>query len=194
MPVIVKQKNYEDPNPIEGGTYHGVCIGVVDVGTQVSALYGAKRQIIITWELPEVLGEDSKPRLQTHWYNMTLHDGSRLFLDLSAWRGKDFTSEELAGFDVCNIIGANCFLSIGIKPNGKPDVKSVSKLTKTTPKVEPVRPTFCHSIDESGFNFDEKVPDWQANVALGSEEHKASALDNYEPEAFDDVPAEGIPF
>ena len=60
MTLIVTKKGNSYP-PIEGGTYQGICIGVIDIGTQYNDYYQKEiRRVIFIWELPELRIEVEK--------------------------------------------------------------------------------------------------------------------------------------
>ena len=45
-------------------------------------------------------------------YTLSLNEKAALRKDLAAWRGKDFTAEELKGFDIAKLLGAYCMLNV----------------------------------------------------------------------------------
>jgi hypothetical protein len=58
------------------------------------------------------------------FYTLSLHDKANLAQDLVSWRGKAFTEDEKAGFDITKLVGVKCMLSI-IDKKGKSRVGSV---------------------------------------------------------------------
>lgn len=62
------------------------------------------------------------------------HEKATLRKDLDAWRGKPFTAEELAGFNLKNVINAACILTIvnqeGKTGNVYAKISSISKPMK----------------------------------------------------------------
>lgn len=52
--------------------------------------------------------EDGRPFTVRKIYTASLHEKSNLHKDLKAWRGRPFTAEELAGFDLEKVLGAPC--------------------------------------------------------------------------------------
>ena len=75
------------------------------------------------WELPTetVEVEDrTETRVLSKQYTCSLSDTASLRKDLDSWRGRRFTDEELKGFDLRNIVGVPCQLSItNEERNGK---------------------------------------------------------------------------
>jgi hypothetical protein len=101
------------------GTFLARCVRLTDLGTQTSEYEGTtrvRRQVLIGWELPEELmttGEAAgQPFLTSKFYTQSLHENATLRKDLINWRGRDFTDEELEGFDAKNILGHPCMLTL----------------------------------------------------------------------------------
>jgi len=114
------------------GIYKAVCIKVIDLGTQRQEYNGDvswKRQVLIIWELPEETNE-GVPMTISKFYTLSLHEKSNLGIDLTAWRGRAFTEEEKAGFDIGNLIGIGCTLNITEGKNGKSRVNNIMPLSK----------------------------------------------------------------
>lgn len=81
---------------------------------------------------------------------------------LESWRGKPFTPEELAGFDLKNVLGLSCFVGVVHETKGDKtyaNLASVMKLPKGMPagagELNPVA-------------FDLAAPDWQVFAGLSS--------------------------
>ena len=139
MAIIVSAPDADDFVMIETGTYQAVCVDVVDVGLRECKPYNGvgepkmKQKIIIVWELNENR-DDGKRFVFSREYVASLHVKSGLRKDLDAWRGVPFTEEELKGFDVEKVVGANCMLTISAyeKQNGNEGrkVTGVSKCMK----------------------------------------------------------------
>jgi hypothetical protein len=53
-----------------------------------------------------------KPFTVSKFYTASLGEKANLRADLKNWRGRDFTDEELAGFEAKNILGKPCMLSV----------------------------------------------------------------------------------
>lgn len=141
MGLIAQDTGGQEFELIEPGTYTARCIGVVDLGTKDNTWQGVTRkrhQIFIQWELPLELFEDGElkgqPRSIGKFYTLSLSEKSNLRPDLEGWRGKAFTEDECKGFDISNLLGAPCLLSVidYKKNNGSMGVKvnSISKLGK----------------------------------------------------------------
>jgi hypothetical protein len=154
--------SFEQPEP---GTYAAVCYKILDIGTQEGEYQGQKtirRQVIIGWELTEKMttGDNAgKPFVVSKFYTQSLNDKATLRHDLAGWRGRDFTPEELAGFDAKNIIGKSCMLSITLSDKGKIKVSSVVKLPRGMEAPKQVNPSMFLSLEPN--DYDHKVFDVQ---------------------------------
>jgi len=116
---------------------------------------------------------------------------------LTKWRGKAFTKEELAGFDVFNVLGANCLLSI-VHKDKKDGTKTAKvggaiKLIAGIPALKPENAMLKYSILDNQFNFPENMPEWMVKEIKESNEYKAVEHAKQNP-AFnasqDDLPEE----
>lgn len=151
--------DFEQP-PI--GSHAARCVKVIDIGTQKGEYQGQptyKRQVIIAWELPTEListGDfKGKPFLVSKFYTASLSEKANLRKDLANWRGRDFTAEELSGFDSKNILGKACMLSVIHNDKKKARVSGVMQIPKGLPVPDQVNETVFFSLE----NFDQKVYD-----------------------------------
>ena len=136
------------------GVHIARCYKMIDIGTQDSEFQGVKskkHKIIIAWEL---LGdermEDGRPFSQQQRYTLSLHENAALRKDLQAWRGKAFTPEEEAQFDVSKVLGAYCMLNIvHTSENGKDyaNIGSFMPLPIGMPKPDGVNELQLFDID-----------------------------------------------
>lgn len=149
-------KDFEQP-PV--GTHIARCIKVIDLGTQRGEYQGkatSKRQLILGWELPnELISEGDyagKPFTVSRFYTASLSEKANLRADLANWRGRDFTKDELSGFDPKNILGKPCMLSLTLNEKGKVRVTGVMAPPKGT-NVPPVaHDEIYFSLEPDEFN------------------------------------------
>jgi len=169
-----------DFTPAPEGTHIGVCCLVADVGTQ-DGEFGKKDQVILSWLLPDhPIGEEQLPMSTSRRYTNSLHERATLRQHLEAWRGKSFSDEELAGFDLRKIAGKPCTVSIIHKKrdDGRvyDKVNGVAQVPKSvkvdTKDVTPVTWEVEKAI--AGEHPWDAVPKWVQNVAKESEQYKAS--------------------
>jgi hypothetical protein len=101
-------------NPAPAGLSSAVCLDVVDMGVLKQTWNGKEKEVHkcrFLWEIAELM-EDGRRFTIGKWYTVSLHEKSTLRKDLKSWRGRDFTKEELAGFDLEKVVGARCRLVI----------------------------------------------------------------------------------
>lgn len=142
------------------GAHIARCIRIIDIGTQKGEYQGQptfKHQFIMSWELSNELmtsGDSTgKPFTVSKFYTASLNEKAALRKDLASWRTRDFTEEELKGFDVQSVLGKACMLSITLNEKGKAKVSAVMALPKGTQVPEQVNKTVIFSINK----FDEEV-------------------------------------
>ncbi len=153
-----------------GGTYEQApigahiarCIGLIDIGTHHGEYEGVpnvRRQVIVKWELSnELISEGDfagKPFTVSEFYTLSLGEKANLRKVLTSWRGKDFTDDELKGFDLKNVLNKPCQLQVGRNKKDRAKVLAVMSLPKGVPVPEQVNPGVCFSLDEfSGDVYD----------------------------------------
>ena len=104
------------------GSFMARLYRIIDIGTQTTEWMGKKkmqRKIIAMFELH---GEDNdgqplqtaegQPLIVSKRYTLSLDEKATLRKDLEAWRGKEFTQEELDGFNLEVLLGKCCMVSI----------------------------------------------------------------------------------
>lgn len=138
MPTYVSGSS-KSFTPAPEGTHQAVCVDVIDHGEMETA-WGKKRKVTIRWQLNELM-EDGRPFIAQKRYTASLHEKAVLRHELEAWRGRAFTFDELAQFDLDTVIGVNCLLSIMHKKGDKggtfANVMNVAPLIKGMPKIAP---------------------------------------------------------
>ena len=141
MSIIAKEGNKKMLVPC--GLKQAVCYDVWDIGNQKGEYLGVPNvthKIIIAWEIEDTQtsGDYAGKRYTiSKFYSLSLGRKANLRHDLTSWRGKEFTDEELKGFEVENIIGVNCLLNIGTSDKGNNKILGISPITKTMQKMTP---------------------------------------------------------
>ena len=148
--------DFEQP-PV--GTHVARCVKMIDIGTQRGEYQGKatmKRQVIIGFELPNELMTEGdyagKPFTVSRFYTASLSEKANLRKDLANWRGRDFTQEELLGFESKNILGKTCMLSLTPNDKGKVRITGVMALPKGTQVPEQINPTVYLSLESGEFD------------------------------------------
>jgi hypothetical protein len=148
MPIIASASETKNYLPAPEGVHHAVCCDVIDLGMVKSAFLDDKgnekwqHKINVVWQIEELRDDGKRFQLYKR-YTLSLHEKAALRHDLESWRGKVFTSDELAGFDVEKLKGANCLVNVQHKksPDGTrtyANVVSVMPLLKNMPKIAPL--------------------------------------------------------
>lgn len=141
------------------GTHAARCVRIIDIGTQQSEYQGRvnhKRQVVICWELPDELIPDGdfagQPFMVSRFYTASLSEKANLRKDLVAWRGREFTDQELAGFDPRKVLGAGCMLSLITNDKGKTRVGAVMALPKNTILPKQVNESIYFSLEPGEYD------------------------------------------
>lgn len=146
MIVSGSSESYETP-PV--GLQGAVCVNWFDIGFQPGMEGKIAHKIVALFELAE-RKSDGKRFLVTKLYTASLNEKANLRKDLASWRTRDFTSEELAGFELDNTIGKSCQLNlVADTRNGSTyvNVQTVLPAAKGLPAI----------IPETGRDF---IPEW----------------------------------
>lgn len=142
MSIIAKSEGTFEQPPT--GMVQAVCAFVHDIGTHVSDYQGKQNvahKIIVSWELSEKMttGDYADlPFMMSKYYTLSLNEKANLRKDLESWRGKQFDDEELKGFDVEKLVGANCLLNLTKNSKDKVIISAITPLTKGMAKMDRV--------------------------------------------------------
>jgi hypothetical protein len=112
------------------GMHLARCYRIIDLGTQRSEYMGKEKylpKVMIQFEIhgeddkgQPLLTQDGRPLSIAKSFTLTLAEKSTLRKDLQMWRGRDFTAEELRGFELKNVLGAWAMLTVThTESNGK---------------------------------------------------------------------------
>lgn len=161
------------------GTHVARCVRLIDIGTQFGEYQGkpnALRKVVVTWELPnELMAEGDykgKPFLVNKWYTASLGEKANLRKDLVNWRGREFTDDELKGFEAKKILGTTCMLSLTPNEKGKVRVTGVMKLPKGSDAPPQINPSIYFSLERDEFSqatFDLLSEYWQTEIRKSPE-------------------------
>jgi len=181
--IVVTGNNESKREIVPSGTHIARCYSMIHIGTVEWEYNGETKytnKIRITFELPHELrdfsGED-KPMVISKEYTMSLHEKSNLRRDLEGWRGKSFSNQELSSFDVTDILGSPCNVSIIHKTsksgNEFAQIGSISSMTKGSKCPKQINESFIFNYYD---NFDEEwletQPKWIQDQIKGTDEYK----------------------
>jgi hypothetical protein len=122
------------------GQYRAVCMDVVDLGLVENKQYGKMQHKVAVVFHSEAKLKDGRPFEVWERFTLTLAENGRLRPFLQSWRGRAFTEQELAGFDLEKLIGVQAYLQIIHNGhNGKTyaNVSTIMLPPRGTPKLEP---------------------------------------------------------
>lgn len=164
------------------GVHVARCYRVIDLGTQETNWQGQAKKAhkcLIGWEL---LGDarmsDGRPFSVSQRYTVSLHPKSQLRQHLEAWRGRPFTPEEEARFDLSKVLGAYCLLNI-VHDGEYANIASIMPLVAGMAKPDPVNAEFSFDLDNPDMHtFNtfsdglkatiQKSPEWKASQGQGN--------------------------
>ena len=167
MSLTISENATTDYTPPEAGTFAARCASLIDLGTQTSVWEGEEKRahkVLISFEVLDTDNRrsDGSPHLVSKRFTASLHAKAGLRKFLESWRGRPFTAEELAGFDLKAVVGLTCLVGIVHEAKGDKvyaNLSSVMKLPKGMPapsgEIVPVA-------------FDMAAPDWQVFAGLSS--------------------------
>ena len=198
MSLTIKSEG--DFEALAVGQYEGVCYRIVDMGTRMEPPFKEgdkpkKRTTVnITFELPNEKMEDGRPLSISRTYTQSLFESSALRKDLVSWRGKNFTPDEEAGFDISNLLGKNALIEVAHTVNGKAKIGGIFKPdcgVQDTPTHNELTAfdmdVYCdefngNSSDKTKAMCDvfESLPEWQQKDIEDSFEYKAANEGNNE--------------
>lgn len=196
------------PNEFElapAGTHVATCVQFVDLGSHENTYQGQskgmRREVRIAWELPEESMRDGRPFLISKRYTWSMGEKSSLRKHLESWRGRKFDENDFGNFDIRNILGKPCLLSIKHdERNGNTyaHIDSVSPLMKNMTPPAQIGAQLYFSLDEfSQTTFDglsEKTreyiaqsPEYRA-IASGKTAQSAAPVNSGAVDLDDEVP------
>lgn len=195
------------------GMHLARCYRIVDLGTQKNDFNPDpkyQRKVMIQFEVHSddengkpLVTSDGKPLSISKTFTLTLSENSNLRKDLQLWRGREFTAQELRGFELKNVLGAWAMLSVIHKESGG---KTYSNIAAINPvprsmkeaglpegandlKIFDIDNPDMAMFDSFSENLKNKImssPEWQASQGtavsnLGSPKLDMTGLDEAPP-------------
>ena len=162
--MILKDSGQSAYTPPPAGTHMARCIKLIDLGTQTSDFQGEQknaRKLLLAFELVgDLVRDDGEPFVVSKRFTASLHEKAALRKTLASWRGRDFTKEELQGFDLGTVLGKPCMISlVDIEKDGKnfTNIAGVMAAPRGVPVPEARTPVQHFSMDS---------PDWGVFATL----------------------------
>ena len=131
--------------PVPAGSHIGRAIHVISLGTQpAQPNFLPTFKVLVGWEIPdEVIVNAEKqemPMIISKDYSLSLGKKANLRRDLEGWRGREFTAEELKGFQVENVLDKPCMLNVIHKTSASGNVYAVISSISALPKGVTCKP------------------------------------------------------
>lgn len=196
MSLIVKNE-VSNFDPIPEGTHFARCVQMIDLGSQYSETYDKwSSKVMIRWELPNEFYEDKdgnqQPRMIGKTYTKSLGENANLRKMLEGWRGKKFTDEELAGFDLSVLMSLPCMITVTHSTNnGKTyaDVSGVAALPKGMEAPAQITESVVYDLDSfEALEAIEDLPEFIQNQIKKSKEWETFTGADQLPATDDDMP------
>lgn len=125
MPSTVSSKGESNFELVPPGTHYAVCTRVLNLGEQKTN-FGSSPKHFLGFDIPAIRVEWEKdgvkhdgPAFIGARYTSSLSPKAILRQHLEAWRGRAFTEDELKGFDLFNLLGVSCMISVTHTEDGK---------------------------------------------------------------------------
>lgn len=200
MPVA-KGSNF---TPAPEGTYIARCFACISLGTQHSERFADTFKVMLMFELPEEMVETpdgARPMVINKEYSLSLSPKSNLGKHLNSWRGRAFTAEELKGFEVSNVVGAPCQLTITHVTsentgNKRAEIAAITGLPRGLKVPDQWHPSIKYEIEHGKNEVFSKLPEWIQKKIMACEEWKPSSVKPEAPEPIDPGPEadDNLPF
>jgi len=182
------------------GSFVARCYRIIDLGTQDNRnpKYGPARKVILDFELPtETLEIDGieKPFTISQWYTASLGEKAFLRRDLQSWRGRNFTREELDGFDLKNVLCKPCMVSIAKSDKGNSYIASIAAVPKGMEVPAQFNSEVFFSLEDYNAAQFNELPEGLQKIIEKSPEHRhAIGMGGTEPDPHVGDLEEDIPF
>lgn len=202
-----------DFKTVPSGSHLAVCDMVVFLGLQPgSGIYPTpKHQLYVRFEIPAERLEFEKdgkkynlPAVIGQTFTASMHEKANLRKQLEAWRGRKFSDDEAAVFDVSSILGKACMLNVIEKVSGDKvyaNIASISQLPRGVGSPSAENPPMYYAPDDTACYS--KLPDWirkklseqieNKPAQRGPDDSGSYGFDEQPPvEAYDNVHGVGI--
>lgn len=165
MSLTVSENSSASFEPAPAGAHPARLSRLIDLGSQPTSFDGKERlqpKVLLQWELliPERT-DDGKCFSVSKRYTPSLHERSALRKDAESWRGRPFTPDEAAGFDLRRMLGAVALLNVTLVERQGRTYANVASLMPMPRGMQHPPGT------ETPLAFDLSAPDWDVFEKLG---------------------------
>jgi hypothetical protein len=175
--------------PVPPGMHLARCYRIIDIGTQRSEYLGQEKyqpKVMIQFEVHSeddqgnpLVTSNNEPMSISKNYTASLGEQATLRKDLVLWRGRDFTPEELRGFELKNVLGAWAMITVtkALGKDGKEytNIGGIAPVPANIKKAglpEPVNKTGIFWIEEPDMEMFESFSDKLKKKIMESPEWK----------------------
>lgn len=153
--------------PCPAGSYLARCVRIVDLGTQTTDYQGETKtahKVLLAFEVldDETRRDDGTPFVIQKRYTASLHGKAALRKDLASWRGRDFTPQELKGFDLAAVLGKDAFISVVEQTKDGRTFANLASIMKPPKGMRAPEGT----ANEPLLHWDMAAPDWAVFAQL----------------------------
>lgn len=172
---------------IPADNYMATCYQMIYIGTVPEEYQGEQKQVpkvLLTWEIPAIMKvykeeRGPEPAVITKEFSFSMGEKANLRKFLSNWRGKAFTNDEAAAFDIAVLLGQPCMLNVIHKTSEKSgnsyqDVGSASRLPSGIPAPQKINPSLEFDVRDWNQEKFDKLPEWLQNKIKTSDEYKTA--------------------
>jgi len=182
--IIINSNSNTKREIVPSGTHIARCYQMIHIGTVEWEYNGEQKfsnKVRLTFELPNEMrdfGGEEKPMVISKEYTLSMHEKSNLRKDLELWRGKQFTNEELASFDLMFMLEEECNLTVIHKTsksgNDFATIGGLSSLPKGVECPPQFNPTFIFNYGDN-FNQEwlDEQPEWIQHQIINTPEYTA---------------------
>lgn len=165
--ALIAQATQSNFKQVPPGMYMAICFRVIDLGTQKTQWQGKEkwsRKVMLQWELhgeddtgEPLTNDEGHPLSVSKRYTLSLGENAQLRQDLKSWRGRDFTQEELNGFDISKLLGVACMVNVA---HDVKDGNTYTNVASVTPVPRALKDTVPVMVNEPVI-FDVSEPDME---------------------------------
>ncbi len=183
MPLFAPAHTESTYEPVPAGNHVARCIGLIHIGTIPVTFQGDTKymnKVRLTFELPTELkefkeGEGERPYSISGEYTLSLHENATLRALLESWRGKKFTEDELATFDIEKLVGKPCMVNVvHTEKNGKTyaNIAGISPVPKGMQVPDQINPSKVLLYDKWDQDVFDSLPDFLKEKIKSSDQYQ----------------------
>lgn len=200
MALLLKANDSGPRVLVPAGVHKARCVAVIDLGTQHNKRFDKlKHEIRLSFETPESLHvfteeKGKEPFLISRTFTASLMERANLRTFLKAWRGRDFTPEELEGFEIGKVVGAPCQLVVAHETKGDKTYANITAILPQDPKnpcPKQILKSVLYEIEHGDNDVFKSLPGYLQDIIKQSQEWGKPVNEAHSSEAADD---DQVPF